>query len=701
MSNAIIGSLRVIFGADTAAFEKGATEVERRMAKTQKGLEATADKFTSAGAKLSVGLTAPLVAFGGMAFKAATDAAELQSAFNQTFGSMAGTMNKWAEETGNAMGRSTQEMQKAANTFGIFFNTAVDPAKAAAMSQTFATLAQDLGSFYNTDTETAIEKLRSGLSGESEPLRDFGVFLTEASVKAKAMEMGLTGVGNELTEQEKILARYQLIMESTANAQGDVARTSDGTANQIRKAQASFQELQVIIGTKLLPVITPLIEKIGAAFEWFSKLPEPVQNVSLIFAGLAAAFGPILLGIGGIVSGFSAMLPVLTALGPVLATVSATLLSMLANPIVLGAAAVIGGIYLAWKNWDKIEAIVMRLYNAVKTWIVDKLGAVWKTVTDKIDTVKRAFFNLYDAVVGHSYVPDMVDGIAAQMQRLDNVMVAPVQKATSAAKEAFKQLETDIQGIMGNLFRDAREVADFRNQLGALDKGIAAGGAGGYSKEQLQAGRARLIGGASSDVLSNVPLPIADQLSRFGQIPLGSTEGIQDALAKMTEAANDNAQGIGAANVRIVDSFKDMADKTLSALQQVASAVKGGGFLDILSAVVGFGLQLGSVGAFGKKIQTNINSVPGRAIGGNVSAGRSYIVGERGPELFTPASSGAIMANKNLSANNNSAQVQVIPSPYFDVVVNGHIQRAAPTIAGLGAAEASSRASRTNTRRIG
>src|SRR3546814_20116561 len=95
------------------------------------------------------------------------------------------------------------------------------------MSQIFAQLAQDLVSFYNVDTETAIQKLRSGLSGESEPLRDFGVFLTEANVKAKALEMGLTGVGDELTEQAKILARYQLVLEATKNAQGDVARSEE------------------------------------------------------------------------------------------------------------------------------------------------------------------------------------------------------------------------------------------------------------------------------------------------------------------------------------------------------------------------------------------------------------------------------------------------------------------------------------------
>ena len=91
--NAIIGSLRVIFGADTAAFEKGATEVERRLKRTQKNLEATADKFTSAGTALTVGLTAPLVAFGATAVKAAMESADALSQVENTLRTMGGTEN--------------------------------------------------------------------------------------------------------------------------------------------------------------------------------------------------------------------------------------------------------------------------------------------------------------------------------------------------------------------------------------------------------------------------------------------------------------------------------------------------------------------------------------------------------------------------------------------------------------------------------
>lgn len=671
MSNAIIGALRVVFGADTAAFEKGTDEVERRMAKTQKGLEKTASKFTDLGGKLTLGLTAPLTAFGVTAFKAASDAAELQSAFNQTFGSMAASMTKWAEETGNAMGRSTQEMQKAANTFGIFFNTAVDPAKAAAMSQTFATLAQDLGSFYNTDTETAIEKLRSGLSGESEPLRDFGVFLTEASVKAKAMEMGLAGVGNELTEQEKILARYQLIMEATKNAQGDVARTSDGTANRVRAMQSAFSELQVAIGEKLLPAFTPIITALTAAIEAFTSLPEPVQNVSIVLAGVAAVVGPLLIGIGGMVSGFSALLPVLTSLGPVLVVVKTAMLGLLTNPVFLGAAAAIVGIYLAWKNWDKIKEIVAGLYNAVKTWIIDRLGAVWKTVTDKIDSVKRAFFNLYDAVVGHSYIPDMVDGIAAQMLRLDAVMVNQAVSATTKTKEAFRKLAADVQPLLDRLFPEAAALNKYRAEM----QTIARAQAGGVlSPDQAEEARRRLNREGTSDA-SAIPLIMSS--TDLSQVSA-------DVISRMDELVNktnDAARRSGVATVQIAKSFKDMATETTNALQSMANAIQGGGFLDILSSVVNLGLQLGSVGAFGKKIQTNINTPQARAIGGNVSTGRSYIVGERGPELFTPASSGAIMANKHLSARGGGGNTYVLKGnlmtpEFWQMIQNGNVAAA-------------------------
>lgn len=336
---------------------------------------------------------------------------------------------------------------------------------------------------------------------------------------------------------------------------------------------------------------------------------------------------------------------------------------------------------------EKMLDSVKRLYEGVKTWIGDKLNAVWDWVVKKIQWVGDKFFWLYDAVVGHSYIPDMVDGIAHHMARLDEVMVKPAQKASEQAAAAFKQFETDVQGTMENLFPEARELADFRKTLTLLDRGIAKGGAGGYTADQLRAGRAKLIAGANPDLLRNVALPLTDQLSRFGNVPLASgviTESISGALETITKAANDNADDLGVANVRIAKSFKDMADQTLSALDRMASAVKGGGFLDILSAVIGLGMQLGSIGLFGKTIQANLSKgVPGFANGTNFAPGGMAIVGERGPELVNLPRGSQVIPNHELGGG---MTVQVVPSPYFDVRVMENIGQAAPGLAAAGAA---------------
>ncbi|WP_454599125.1 phage tail tape measure protein [Qipengyuania sp. SM2507] len=295
----MLGSLLISLGLDSGQFRSGMSAAEKEVVKFQRSMNKTAQALQDLGARMTLGITAPLVAFGGFAVKAASDAEELQSAFDQTFGALSKQMTEWAETTGDAMGRSTQEIQQAANTFGIFFNQAAPTKQAAAeLSKEFSVLAQDLSSFFNVDPTEAMQKLRSGLSGESEPLRDFGVFLNEAAVKAKAFEIGIAAAGSELTEQQKIMARAALIMDATATAQGDVARTADGTANRVRAAKAAFEELQVAIGEKLIPAVRPLVEGLTNMLSAFTALPDGAQTSIIAFAGVAAVAGPLLFLVG-------------------------------------------------------------------------------------------------------------------------------------------------------------------------------------------------------------------------------------------------------------------------------------------------------------------------------------------------------------------------------------------------------------------
>lgn len=317
-----MGSLLVSLGLESAQFKSGLNEAEKQMRRSTRRIESIGRSMQNVGQNLSIAITAPLTALGVASFKAASDFAELESAAKETFGSLNSDITNFAETTGDAMGRSTQEILNAANTFGIFFNQAAPTRKAAAdLSKQFTILAQDLSSFFNVSPEEALGKLRSGLSGESEPLRDFGVFLNEATVQAKAFEMGLASTGDELTEQNKIMARAALIMEATTAAQGDVARTSDGTANKVRAAKAAFEELTVAIGQKLIPALTPLIDGLTRALNAFSRLPDGVQTTIVAIGALAAALGPVLFVMGGVTK---AIAPLIAGLGSVASSAAAT-----------------------------------------------------------------------------------------------------------------------------------------------------------------------------------------------------------------------------------------------------------------------------------------------------------------------------------------------------------------------------------------
>lgn len=461
----VIARLAVTLSLDASEFATGSTKAQRDMGRLQASFRALGEKWTQTGKRLSIGITAPLAAFGIASAKTASDAAELQSAFNQTFDDLSGTMNRWAQTTGDAMGRSTQSIQEMANTFGIFFNQAAPTRKEAAeMSKTFTVLAQDLSSFFNVSGDVALQKLRSGLAGESEPLRDFGVFLNAASVEAKSMELGLADASGEISEQAKILARYNLIMEATTEAQGDVARTAGGTANQTRAFMEALEELRVVIGERLLPVITPLIKGVTSVLNGFNNLPGPVQTAVVAFGALAASIGPMMLIMGtlaatilplfaakfGIVGiAISAFInPIGTAISflaafaakigglTILKAIGALLLRF-AGPI--GLIASIG--LLLYKNWEQISAVFADFWAAAKQ-------ALGPPIQELVATLKGLFDELWQGPLG--------DGIRVAMGFLAEfaeVVGSVFGQAVIATLKAFLDAIIFVLETLGDAIR--------------------------------------------------------------------------------------------------------------------------------------------------------------------------------------------------------------------------------------------------------
>jgi hypothetical protein len=317
------------------------------------------------------------------------------------------------------------------------------------------------------------------------------------------------------------------------------------------------------------------------------------------------------------------------------------------------------------------------LYDGIRTWIVDRLNAVWQGVIAKITTVKDAFFNLYDAVVGHSYVPDMVDEIGQHMARLDQLLVGRAQDVTESAAEKFRRLQQEAKDLFDRLFPEQARWNKFKTEFDHLTE-MAKQGV--KSADEVAAARTRLV-----REFNDIPLAGIGGLA--AEIPETAIQPVMtdDEMERVLSGVNGMADGVEAANVRIVQSFADMAKGAVSELQNLVNGIKSGSVLDILSAVIGLldkvggifgGIKLGSI-TFGQP------KVAGaRASGGPVFGGKTYLVGERGPELFTASQSGRIISNDNLRGG--STNVQVIPSPMFDVVVDGKVVRGSMAAAQAG-----------------
>lgn len=258
---------------DDKSLQAAFTRTERRA----KGFET---RTKTIGVGLSRAFGAAGIALGGAAVFAATaravkgasDLNEEVSKSRQVFGSASREIEEWSRTTADAMGIAQTDALRATGTFGNLFRTIGTGAdEASAMSQRLVQLASDLASFNNADPSDVLQAIRSGLIGEAEPLRRYGVLLSEARVQQLAMaQTGKTNV-KEITNQEKALARYQIILQDTAGAQGDFARTSDSLANQSRILKANMQELSTEMGTHLLPAVLKVTRGINDLFDAFER----------------------------------------------------------------------------------------------------------------------------------------------------------------------------------------------------------------------------------------------------------------------------------------------------------------------------------------------------------------------------------------------------------------------------------------------
>ena len=208
------------------------------------------------------------------------DYVENMNLFSVAMGEYAGEAMRYAETVSEAMGIDTSEWIRAQGVFMTLatgFGVAGD--RAATMSKNLTQLGYDLSSFYNISTADAMDKLKSGLAGELEPLRAIGYDLSQAKLEAIAAEKGITKSVSAMTQAEKAQLRYYAIMTQVTVAQGDMARTLDDPANQLRVLKAQVNMAAREIGNIFIPAL-------NAILPYAIAVTKVIRNLAGSIAGL-------------------------------------------------------------------------------------------------------------------------------------------------------------------------------------------------------------------------------------------------------------------------------------------------------------------------------------------------------------------------------------------------------------------------------
>lgn len=429
--------------------DKGIKQIEGKLGGLGKslgkigGLIATAFSFQVVGSfvKNSVG--------------AASDLEESFNAVNVAFGKSAEGILKFGESAASALGTSQVSFNNAAVRFSAFAERVVGEGKdVTGFIGDISTRATDFASVFNIDVSEALQVFQSGLAGEAEPLKRFGINLLDSEVKAFAMANGIGEVGKQLTETEKVQARYGLLMQATAKVQGDFANTSDGLANSQRILQANFEDMKATVGASLVPALAglsaalvPIVEQMGPmldialrqatpAFEALAELVPMLIKAFLPLIPLFVDIVKIIAELAGdilpvLVTVFEAIMPVVQELLPVFAEFLQDLIKPLLPAIV-----------------SLVEAF-MPLLEAVLPVLVELLDALLPVFTALLDDAFKVLIPVITDLIS-AFLPLLSATLPLLIKLLEDFVIPVIKTLGSIVSQVFGGAAKFIGEALGN-----------------------------------------------------------------------------------------------------------------------------------------------------------------------------------------------------------------------------------------------------------
>ena len=292
MSQNSVGQVQLDLGLDYKSFNS-----------QLKGISSNAQSMVGSSFKKLGGIIAGAFAvkklfdFSRASLRLASDLEEVQNVVDVTFGSMSKEIDQFAKDALYSFGLSELSAKKFASTMGAMLKSSgLAGEQMKQMSTDLTELAADMASFYNLEHEEAFNKIRSGISGETEPLKQLGINMSVVNLEAFAMSQGINKSYEAMTQAEKTLLRYNYLLSVTKDAQGDFARTSDSWANQVKLMSEQWKIFQSTMGQGFINLLTPvlkmlnsLIQKLQVAAQYFKAFTEVIFGHSEASKATSAA----------------------------------------------------------------------------------------------------------------------------------------------------------------------------------------------------------------------------------------------------------------------------------------------------------------------------------------------------------------------------------------------------------------------------
>lgn len=602
------------------------------------------DKISGAGQKL-LPVTGAVVGLGAMAFKEASDMAESVNKVEVAFGDASDRVMEFSETTLDTYGISKGTALDMASLFGdMATSMGLVPDEAATLSEKLVGLSGDLASFKNVGVDQAAQALKGIFTGETESLKSLGVVMTQDNLLQYAMSKGMIDTSKSFLQQQKealacekaydaytkavkehgsasleareadlkvqeawakreesakasldtlsqeelVMLRYNYVMDKTQNAHGDFARTSDGTANSLRIMQESTKELSAAFGELLLPIITPIIQKITEIIKYLTGLDDEQKKTILTILGIVAAVGPVLIVIGNVVHAIG---DITTGVGKFMKNIpkiqgalKAFWGALAANPMILIIAAIVA-----------VVAALVTLYIKCE-WFRDGVNAIFAAIRD-------FFIEVWNAICGFFTVtiPAAWDSVVSFFQGIPDWWLGVWQSVANFFVGKWNEI-----CAMASQF--AGQIQDFFNMILDYIHGV-------FEKDWTE-----VFGPVLGGILNTFFATFSD---------------IWDSIKQVLDGVIDIIRGVFTNDwERVWEGVKEIFSGIFTGLEAIAEAPLNG-IIGLLNMIIdGANWCIEKLNQIpGVNIDT-FGSIPFLAKGGTVYSG-SAVVGDAGPEILT------------------------------------------------------------------